>query len=497
MAADSKNPPIPYGQMVWEPIKPAMRRRMQVCYEHAMKLTQQKGGKYDYDYAHDMLAQCVRADPGNMVYVEALLENLHKKHKNNKRGGGGGGARGPFKKAVKEQHWEEILKLGPDLLKSNPWDKHTLRPLADACGVFGFHEAELRYLKNALDANLKDIEVNKHCAASLARVGQYDQAIGCWRRIGEIRGKSDTESDNMISDLTLQKTRVLTGLGEDDKATGRVVNEGAVPTAPGTTKIGTLSPTVGVTQTKKEPEKRKIELTPRQKLEHAIVEDPEIVDNYLQLADLLLKQQHPAEAVGVLKKGLDAAGGDFRVQEKLEAAEVAHMRLQLAVAEKRAAKDPTDEAKQLIEQMRNEINRKELEIFTGRSNRRPDDVRLKFELAVRLKRVGNFAEAEKTLLEVRAEPKMKAAATIELGECLQQQHKYTNALQFYARAVELTGEGDENLKKLALYRAGTLAMGLKQYPAAEKYLHALSRVDARYRDVLSRLDKVKKLRHKG
>ena len=147
--------------MEWEEIKPAVRRRLQVCFDHAQKITQQKGGKCDYDYAHDMLAQCVKNDPGNMVYVEAMLDNLHKKHNNNKKGGGAGGPRGEFKKAIKENNWAEILKLGPDMLKSNPWDTTTLRPMADAAGVFGLNEVELRYLKHALEGNIKAIEVDK------------------------------------------------------------------------------------------------------------------------------------------------------------------------------------------------------------------------------------------------------------------------------------------------------------------------------------------------
>ena len=493
MAADSKNEGPPYGSLEWEPIKPVVRRRLQTCFDHAQKITEQKGGKCDHDYAHDMLSQCVKNDPGNMVYVEAMLDNLHKKHGNNKKGSGAGGPRGPFKKAIKEKNWEELLKLGPELLKFNPWDTTTLRPLADAAGVYGFNEVELRYLKNALDANLKDEEVNKHCAETLTRVGQFDQAISCWRRIGERRGKHDTEVDDKISELTLRKTQVLTGLGDDDKATGRVVNEealgGAKPEAEVKASIGVSSEAA--------PEKKKVELTPRQKLEHAISDNPDDLESYRQLAALMQKEGRHAEAVEVLTKGLAASGGDFRMQEQLEDAQILQMRQQLAVAEKRAASQDDDQSKELVLQLREQYHRKDLEVFSARSERHPEDIQLRYELGVRLKRVGNFTEAERTLLEARKHPKLKALATYELGECLQQQKKYTNALQFYARAVDLTAEGDVNLRKIALYRAGTLATGLKQYEVAEKYLHTLSKVDARYKDVLTRLDKVKSLRHKG
>ena len=379
------------------------------------------------------------------------------------------------------------------MLKSNPWDTTILRPLADAAGVFGFHEVELRYLKNALDANLKDEDVNKHCAQTLARVGQFDQAIACWRRIGERRGKNDKEVDNMISDLTLRKTQVLTGLGDDEKATGRVVHDEALG---GAKKQPEVKATIGVAETASAG-KKKIELTPRQKLERSISENPDNLEDYPKLAALHQQEGRLADAVEVLTKALAVSGGDFRFQEQLEDAQILQMRQQLAVAEKRAATKDDEESKALAAQMKEQFHRRELEIYSARSERHPENIQLRYELGVRLKRVGNFTEAERTLLEVRKNPKLKAIATYELGECLQQQKKYTNALQFYARAVELTAKGDENLRKLALYRAGVLATGLKQFVVAEKYLQTLSKIDARYKDVLSRLDKVKKLRDKG
>ncbi len=488
MSTDAKNTPLPAGRLEWEPVTPAIRRRMQTCYDHAMKLAA-KGEKYDFDYAHDMLLQCVKNDPGNLVYVEAFLDNLQKKHNNKKKSGGSGGR--ALKKAVKENEWAEVLKQGPELLKSNPWDASTLRPMADACAAYGFNEVELRYLKNALDANPKDVDINKHCAHSLARVGQFDQAMAVWRRIGELR-KKDPEVDKMISQLTLDKTRILSGLGDDENATGRVVNEGLSAKA----DAPKAAPSIGVSESHA-PKRREIQLTPRQRLERAISDDPEIVENYFQLADLHMGEGRAPEAVLILQKALAVSGGNFKVQEKLEAAEVEQMRLHVAVAEKRAAHEGTDEATDLVKQLRDELHRRELEIYARRCERHPEDVQLKLELGVRLKRVGNFEEAEKTLMEVRKVPELKAAATIELGECLQQQQKYSNALQFYQRAVELTEQGDETLRKLALYRAGMLAGGLKQYDSAEKWLKTLLKLDPDYRDAQARLDKLAKLRHKG
>ncbi|MCA9270699.1 MAG: tetratricopeptide repeat protein [Planctomycetales bacterium] len=193
---------------------------------------------------------------------------------------------------------------------------------------------------------------------------------------------------------------------------------------------------------------------------------------------------------------LSVAGGDLKVQEKYEAAEVEQMRQQVGVAEMRAAAEGTDEARQLVKDMRQQVLRRELEIATGRANRKPQDLRLQFELAVALKRAGNLPEAEKMFGQLRANAQLKAAATLELGECLQQQKKYSHALQFYSRAVELTEKNDVNLRKLALYRAGTLAVGLRQLDPARRWLRELVNLDPNYRDAKARLDKIRGVSNK-
>ena len=165
------------------PLSVAARKRLQQCFDRGKELTTRESP--DFDYAHTMFAECVNNDPSNLEYVEAMLSNLQKKYKNNKKGATfrGFGGRGPFKKAVQAENSEEIFRLGLELLKTNPWDVPTLRDIANACEANHFNEVELRYLKNALDAKPKDVEVNKHCGESLARMGQFDQAIACWNRI--------------------------------------------------------------------------------------------------------------------------------------------------------------------------------------------------------------------------------------------------------------------------------------------------------------------------
>ena len=67
-----------------EPLTPAKRSRLDRLYEAAQKKA--SGLKPNYDYAAELLAQCVIGNPGNDVFVKTYIENLQKKYNNNRTG---------------------------------------------------------------------------------------------------------------------------------------------------------------------------------------------------------------------------------------------------------------------------------------------------------------------------------------------------------------------------------------------------------------------------
>lgn len=469
-----------------KPIPPALRRQLHQCFERAKALTE--GQKIDRNYANTMFTQCVVSDPGNLVYVEAFLDNLAQMYNDDKRGKRVGG-RGPFKRALAKKDWLQALKQGPLLLKSNPWDVHTLRGMADACEAYGYHEAELRYLKNALDGSPKDINVNKHCGTALARVGQFDQAIACWHRAEEIK-PSDKEATKMVSLLTEDKARVASGL--PPKAV-KLATRRRPADEDGAQQQTEESGSEGQTSARRE-----IELTPRQQLERTIEEFPAKVDAYMELAELLQGEDRHADAIKVLTKAQAATGNNLKIREQLEDAEIGRMRHQLSIAEKKAAHEKTEESIALAKDMKRELNRRELAVYGTRAERYPDDQQMKVELAVRLKRDGNYSEATKYLRIAREDTKVKAVATMEMGECLQHQKKFNKALQCYIRAADLAeNDQDQDCQKLSLYRAGVLATGLKEIRQALDLFKKLKKIDPEYKDLRDRLDKIKKIRDKS
>lgn len=493
-----------------DPLPPAKRKQLQQCFERGNSMSRKD--KPDHDYAHDMYGECVRQDPGNLVYVEAMLDNLQRKYKNNKKGAGfkGFGGRSGFKKAVTNQDWPEVFREGIDLLKLNPWDVPTLRALAEACKVSRFNEVELRYLKNALDVNPKDVDVNRHCAYSLARMGQFDQSIACWHRIEEIDRNSD--APKMISQLSIAKQKFAAGQDLDDLLVGLTGSTPPskapprptpppkgpdTPSAPSTPETDSAALSVAPPNAPTRPNvdtRPKVEMTPRQQLELAIRQDPTDLESYVKLGELLASGGKFRDAQSVLEKALAASGGDVKFREKLEDMMILRQRADLAIAEKQVAAGDHAEARELVKRLKEELNRSELDLYSHRVERYPEDNGLKLELGMRLKRAANYEAAIPLFEAARLAPHQQAAAALELGECQQYMKQYGRAVRTYQEAIKAArGTGDLPRQKLALYRLGVLATALKEGRVALSALTALVEMDPGFRDAADRLDKLKQI----
>jgi len=484
------------------------RKRLQQWFERAKQLAEKD--EPDFDYILDLYAQCVVDDPSNLVYVEAFLENLQRKYKNNKKRGGFwgfGGSRKAFQKAVLAKDWKEVFREGINLLKTNLWDVPTLRALAEACAVNHYNEVELAYLKIALDAKPKDAEVNKHCARSLARMGQFDQSIACWQRVKEITG--DTNIDKFMSQLTLAKTmggslseevtgpltrppasaaRPAAAAGSPEESSAPAAESTAAQDAAGADRPDEQDSSASTAEPA-EP-RREIKLNVRQTVERALRQDPTNADLYVQLAEINSSERRYHDAEAILKKGLESAGSSLKLLELYEDAQIRSARARAMIAEKRAAVEKNVDAHELVKKLKDDLNRLELDIYQTRAQRHPEHRRYQFELAVRLRRAANYREAIKWFQDSRREPGLFAAATVEMGECFQQLKQYGKALECYQAAIEKAPEKDEDSRKTALYRAAILEAAMKHEDVAKKYLTELIQLDPFFRDAQHRLDKL-------
>ncbi len=460
-----------------QPMSPMKRRRLQLCFEKA----NQQSASGNFDYATDMFVACVSGDPGNKIYAQNFLGNLQKKYNNNKKGSKLAGIKGAttkaaLKKASLQKDWKAAIAAGLELLKLNPWDTWTLSILAAACEALGHDESQLVYLKTALDVNIKDPDINRQCGMALGRMGQFDQAIICWHRVEQARPGNE-EAAHAISDLIVNKTITDGGYENAESSTDVMTDKQE--------QAARLHRSTG------EPQE-----APEKKLEREIAAHPNDLPKYLELADLYDRAERFVEAVEVLSRALKVFPDDVNARERMEDIQVRGIRQRLATAKHAAEEKKTPEAEADLKRVKAELNQVELDVYHSRCERHPANLGLRYEYGVRLQRAGNFNEAIKQLQAARGDVKRRGLVYIVLGECFQQIKQHRLALTNYEAALEATQERYEEQRKLALYRAGCLAMAVEDLEKAEKYLSDLAGLDFGYKDVADRLDKIAKLRHK-
>jgi len=462
----NETPATGSGSAVPQPsasLSPAERSRLTQCFQHGTQSVAK-----NIDYSIEMFSQCVVGDMANAIYLQTLLGALRQKHGGKKAGGlsalWSASGRGGLKKLVTAEKFREAITQGVGIIKANPSDYGSLLVMAEASAKLGFAEAQRVYLKAALDAAPADAEVNRRCAEFLASYGEYDQAVACWMRIANVKGMAD-EAQREIARLQVEKT-ITAGEGLS----------GRKPSAAGASQKG-AGP-------KQEPAgEGAVETDRRTALEHEVAGNPANIEAYLELADLLERDATIDEAKKVLAKAFAASGNDLKVREHIEDRQLRWSRGRLHLAEKRLAEEDTPDNRQAVERLRATLLKYEVEVYSARAARYPENLTWKYELAMRLKAAGNHAEAIKNFQDVLQDSRRKGAVALELGECFQKIRQYPLAIRNYQTAVESLTDRELDLRKRALYRAGVLAAGLDDLDAARKYLSTLAELDFGYRDV--------------
>jgi tetratricopeptide (TPR) repeat protein len=473
----------------------ATRQRLQSVFEHARRSAEKK----EHDYAHDLFTQCFVDDGANLIYLQHLLANLSQKFGNSKKGSTLASIkitrpRMSLSKAADKRQWRDAFAAAADALKLNPWDIGTLLALAEVYEAVKADECQWFVLRWALDAAPKDVNVNRSAGRLLGGMGQFDQAIACWRRVLAVK-PIDEEASKAVSQLGVEQTirkggyqqELLHGaLADASKLEASVRGNAAEGDAEISLPAGGKATTQPATQ---DSASREREL--RARLDAA----PADLPTYLELAGLYSSQERFREAQQILSRALDASGGgDLAIRERLEDAQLQHAQQQVHIAKRRAEVEKSDEAKELARRMAARANQAELEVYSARSAREPANLRLKYEMGLRFKRAGKFREAIQALQAASDDPRLKAQIQIQLGESFQHIRQFRLALSSYEAAIAATDSMQLDTRKLALYRAGVLSLEMEELEKAEKLLTELAAVDFGYRDVADRLDKLAQMR---
>jgi tetratricopeptide (TPR) repeat protein len=475
MASQDNEPPKKSRE-----IPPALRKRLERLFEAAQKqeglyeASQKQEAQDKLNYAIDLYSQCVSGDPGNLVYLQGLMPALHKKYVSAKKLGPmvqfkERGARAALKKAVAQRDWDEAIQQGILVLLVNPWDVTTLTALATACSnilkqegasaAVTYGDCELCYLKCAFDASPKDAEVCQQLAEALTLRERFVEAINFWHKVELV--KPDWElPKRAIASITVLQHQVKDPKYEADRKT--------------TGKSGAGKPE---------------ELTHEDRLKQRIQRNPKDLSGYDELGNLYLNTDRFAEAEEVFRQKLEASDNDPTVREEIEDVQLRALRSKMSAAHKKAK----ESGKKEFERLRMTVIEKELQVYSNRCERYPNNLIFRYELAVRHQLKGDLNEAIKNFQIAKNDPRKRGMCLINLGECFRAIKQFHLAMSHFEQAVQEIPDREQEYKKLAYYRAGKLAMGLKDLAKAEKYLTTLASMDYTFRDTSDLLERLHRM----
>jgi tetratricopeptide (TPR) repeat protein len=434
--------------------------------------------KENWDYAIQMYGTSAKLVPDNVMYRQSLRGTEYKKYDNNGVGAKLAnmrlmGVKTKLKKCKLSKDWAAVVEACEEGLQVNPWDAQLGADLGDALNTLGYADVAIFAYEESLKVDPTNVAVNKSLAALLEDRGEYPRAIECWNRILKV----DPNSGEARSKKTALDARAVMDRGgyEGAESTRNVMAPHEIAKRLGKDKNAD-GPGVSV----------------EADLQRAIRKEPANKDNYLKLADYYKREAQPEKAEEQLLIALEVSGNDIAVREILEDVQIALMIKTLNITKEQARSEPGDASiKQRAGELANELLKRELEVLAARVERYPNDMKLKFELALRYMRVKKWQLAIPLLQQSRGDPRLKGDSLFNLGKCFYYDGKPQLAIrQFEAAMAEIKYEEKPDLFKELNYAAGRLYEELKNSTAAEEAYQRVLEVDYGFRDTVDRLNKL-------
>ncbi|MBI2806192.1 MAG: hypothetical protein HYX68_14520 [Planctomycetes bacterium] len=440
----------------------------------------------DHDYGSQLLLDCCRIDPANIIYRQALRQTQRARYQNNGRGQALAYLRSVFgrltlKKSMMRGNYKDALVQAELILMRNPWDLSAHLVMAQAFEELEWPDHALWTLEQIRPFHPRNPKVNRPLARLYEQRGNFNQAIALWELVRQA-APSDQEAHRKAKDLAANAT-IAKGRYEE-----AVKGEAPTPLTPAETETATEQPALaqtgeGALVVGDRYAREIATLTER------IKSNPKLANAHLQLATVYKRADQLDKAREVLQESLAATGNHFEITQELFDLDIEPFRRDLALAEERLGKNPGDPAlRQIRVGLVKEINTRELELHRRRSDRYPTDTAARFELGLRLLRAGQTDEAIKELQTIRTDPRHHGKALFYLGLCFQSRKNWRLAQRNLEDALQHLGAGDSALKKEAMY---LLAIGYAKTGETQRAIDLgceLANLDFNYKDIGELLD---------
>lgn len=433
--------------------------------------------KQNWEYCCQMFRQSVDLVPENLLFRQSLRGVTERRYNSNGTGATGSGlrlmgTRAAIKKNRMQSDWKSVMKTCEDGLALNPWDSGMQADLGDALKALGYLEPALWSYERAVKGDPNNKEYLKTLGFLYEGRGKYDEAIEAFTKVARI-DKLDGEARQKVVSLTAQKVMHRGGYenAEDIRQVHKVLDDKV-------NKDSADGPGMSV----------------QADLERAVRKDAANKDNYLKLADFLLRDGQLEKAAETLKKALEVSGGEIKIREQYEDVDLDLMRRAVGLSKEEHLADKEDNfAKRKYQELRAELLKREIEIFSSRIERYPQDMKLKFELGELYMQDKRHQLAIPLFQKSRGDARRKVPSLINLGKCFISDKQYTLARRQFEQALpDCKPDENQELFVELNYFAGRVCEELKDKEAAIRYFQTVLEYDYDYKDNRERLDRLEK-----
>ena len=431
----------------------------------------------NHDYGAQLLVNCCKLDPGNLVYRKALRLAQRGKHKNNLKGSKlsfltNSPAWTKLKAAKASHDHLRVLECGEEILGRNPWDVGAQMDMSESAEALGFGDVAIWLLEQARQKDQKDANVNRALARLYEKCGEYNRAIALWEMVRDAE-PGDLEAQHKAKDLAASETIAR---GNYSSVVGGGGPPKETPQERGPERTGPPNA--------KDRIQREVE-----SLRARIERDPTNALPYLQLATAYRRVDLRDDAMAVLSEALVPTGNSFEIATEIADLELEPFRNNLAVLERKLAAAPQDEElRRLRVQLLREINSRELNLYRQKSERYPTEMGHRLELGVRLLRAGQHDAAIVELQAARNDPRQRWRALLYLGHCFKNRKNWRLAERNFEEALQSLPASEESSRKDLLFILASGAAEAGDLSKAIEIGYELANIDFGYRNIGKLLD---------
>ena len=430
--------------------------------------------KANFDYAIDMYRSACKIEPNNLVYRQALRGVERRKFNNDpaKVGRLVGTRTQPIKMRAKmaksKGQWAHAIEVCEEAFVHNPWDVGAAREAAESAEHLGFKELA-QWLLESVYAVANDADFYRYAARVHESNGSWQKAITAWEKVKKIY-PDDEDAHRQMNALSASATIQRSGLGEALSKR----NEGA--SGPDRADVQGLD------------ELRQPKVSPEERWQKEIQDDPTMVGPYLQFAEHLKMRGQLDDAEKLLAKGLKAVPDDPSLH--MAYADVQVNRLQRAITSwtRKAREAPADEAaKAKVDQLQAMLLDYELKELRRRVKLEPGDANLQYEMGLRLARGGQHKDAIAAFQQARNGPAVRVQALHQMGLSFEAEGALKLAERSLQDALKAADPQDLTVMNALHYRLGRLSEAMGNTAAAEEHYNEVAANDYSYLDVAQRL----------